>query len=269
MSLSSPNTLPDLPPLHPEETVPAPPPRDPVWNFWDVMMMVVVALGGMFLFGTLIGLGMTVAGYRLPTSMTPVTLRVILGAQFLSYIVLLFFMHHLVTRQYHRPFREAVRWIAPPGPSWAYYLTGGVVLSFGVGILSRILPVPQALPIDKYFQDASSAWLMTIFGISMAPIVEELFYRGFLYPVLARKLGVPVSAVITSAAFALMHSSQLAHAWGPLLILFLVGMALTITRIVTGSVIPGVLVHIGYNGTLFTILYFATDHFRHLEKVLQ
>jgi hypothetical protein len=27
------------------------------------------------------------------------------------------------------------------------------------------------------------------------------------------------------------------------------------------------MIHVGYNGTLFTILYFASDHFRHLEKV--
>lgn len=261
--------MPDLPPLEPAEAVPIPPPRDPVWNFWDVMMMAVIALAGMFLFGTLIGVAMSLAGKPIPTDMSPVMLRVILGAQFLSYIVLLLFMHHLVTRQYHRPFNEAVRWIAPPPTAWPYYLLAGTALSFAVGLLGHFLPFPPTLPIDKFFQDASSAWLMTIFGITMAPLVEELFYRGFLYPVLARRLGVAVSAVITSAAFALMHSAQLAHAWAPLFVLFLVGLALTTTRIVTRSVVPGVLMHIGYNASLFAILYIASDHFQHLDKALR
>ena len=248
------------------ETAP-PPARDPVWNFWDVVMIAVVALGGMFLFGTLIGVAVKLAGVPVAPEMTPQMLRVILGAQFLSYLVVLVFMHHLVTREYHRPWNEAVHWVAPPATSWPYYLAAGVGLSFAVGLIGHLLPFPPTLPIDKYFQDASSAWLMTVFGVSMAPLVEELFYRGFLYPVLARRLGVAAGAVITSAAFALMHSSQLAHAWAPLLVLFLVGMALTITRIVTRSVVPGILMHIAYNGTLFTLLYFASDHFHHLEKV--
>ena len=34
-----------------------------------------------------------------------------------------------------------------------------------------------------------------------------------------------------------------------------------------GSVAASFLMHCGYNFTLFAMLWFATDHFRHLEKV--
>jgi membrane protease YdiL (CAAX protease family) len=66
-----------------------------------------------------------------------------------------------------------------------------------------------------------------------------------------------------------MHSSQLAHAWAPLLILFIVGLVLTLTRVVTGSVVPGFLIHVGYNASIFAVLYLSTDGFRHLDKLLQ
>jgi len=34
-------------------------------------------------------------------------------------------------------------------------------------------------------------------------------------------------------------------------------------------VTPGLLIHIGYNTMLFTVLYIGTDHFRHLERMTQ
>jgi len=251
------------------ELVPPPPPREPAWSFWDLVMIAVVFLAGMILFGLLIVVGLKLYGIAVPKEMSPLLVRVMLGAQALAYIVVLLFMYHLVTAQYGRRFNEAVRWTAPPAGAWLYYLAGGVALAFGVGLIGRVIPFPQHLPIDKYFQDRTSAWLITIFGVSLAPLVEELFFRGFFYPVAARRLGVTIGAVLTALGFALMHSSQLANAWGPLLVLFLVGLALTVTRIVTRSVVTGFLMHIGYNATLFTLLYVASDGFRHLEKVLQ
>jgi membrane protease YdiL (CAAX protease family) len=244
-------------------------PRDPAWNFWDVVMIALVFLAGMVVFGLLITGALMLLGVAVPKEMSPLLVKLMLGAQCLAYIGVLLFMRHLVTADYGRRFADAVRWTAPAPAFWSYYLVGGVTLAFAVGLLGRILPFPAHLPIDKYFQDPTSAWLLTIFGVSLAPLVEELFFRGFFYPVVARRLGIPIGAILTALGFALMHASQLDNAWGPLLVLFLVGMALTIARILTGSVVPGLLMHIGYNGTLFTLLYLASDGFRHLDKVLQ
>ncbi len=78
-----------------------------------------------------------------------------------------------------------------------------------------------------------------------------------------------LAVLITSAGFAMVHSEQLGQAWGPLLVLFVVGLVLTLARVVTRSVTPGFLIHVGYNLTLFTLLYLGTDHFRHLERMTQ
>jgi membrane protease YdiL (CAAX protease family) len=85
----------------------------------------------------------------------------------------------------------------------------------------------------------------------------------------AGRWGRLLAVLITTGAFAMVHSEQLGQAWGPLLVLFVVGLVLTLTRVVTRSITPGLLIHVGYNLTLFTLLYVGTDHFRHLERMTQ
>jgi uncharacterized protein len=203
-----------------------------------------------------------------PVSEIVKDVRVILGAQAAAYLVLLLFMRMLVARRDEAPFPVSVRWNWPD-TRWAAWIVFGVLLAIATQIASSLLPIPKSLPIDSYFRDPASAWAMAAFGTLLAPMVEELFFRGFLYPVLARSLGVIAGVTITAALFAVIHSAQLAHAWAPLLVLFTVGVALTLVRAVTGSVASSLLVHMGYNATLFTMVYFATDRFRHLERMTQ
>jgi membrane protease YdiL (CAAX protease family) len=129
--------------------------------------------------------------------------------------------------------------------------------------------MPKELPIDRFFQTPLEAWALSLFGITLAPLFEELFFRGFLYPVLVRRLG-PLPAInLTAAGFGLIHAPQLAQAWAPVLVVFLVGLVLTITRAATKSVASGLLIHMAYNGTISVLLFLASDGFRHLERLNQ
>ena len=98
-------------------------------------------------------------------------------------------------------------------------------------------------------------------GVDPDPIAVDASAAG--------RWGRFLAVLITSGGFAMVHSEQLGQAWGPLLVLFMVGLVLTLTRVVTRSITPGLLVHVGYNLTLFTLLYLGTDHFRHLERMTQ
>jgi membrane protease YdiL (CAAX protease family) len=170
-----------------------------------------------------------------------------------------------LVRRAGRPFWEAVGWNWPANP-WAY-LAGGLGLAFVLQLIGHFLPMPRELPVDRFFRTPAQAWVLTAFGLLVAPLMEELFFRGFLYPVLARRLGVAVSVVLTGFGFGLIHASQLGKAWAPILIIFLVGVVLTIVRAVTKSVAAGVLVHFAYNGTIFGLMFVFTDGFRHLERL--
>ena len=82
----------------------------------------------------------------------------------------------------------AIRWNWP-GPAMLRFLLGGIGFAFAVEFASRWLPIPKSLPVDKYFSDTAGAYLMAAFGITLAPLLEELFFRGMLYPVLRRAYG--------------------------------------------------------------------------------
>jgi len=111
----------------------------------------------------------------------------------------------------------------------------GAVLGLGSEVASSFLGrwIPKTLPIDQYFRDAASAYMLAAFGTFVAPVVEELFFRGFVYPSSGAlssaafvfpafdvAFGSALSIVLTAAAFSLLHEGQLAHAWVPLLVLF-------------------------------------------------
>ena len=188
-------------------------------------------------------------------------------AQLLAYVVVLLFMLSVGRRQPERSFAQAIRWNWPQ--SWSAYLFGGVVLALALQGLAHFLPMPKELPIDRFFRTPREAWALSLFGVSLAPLLEEFFFRGFLYPVLARRLGVVLAILLTSTGFGLIHAPQLGRAWAPVLVVFLVGLALTITRAVTKSVAASLLMHVAYNGTISALIFAVSDGFRHLDKLAQ
>ena len=105
----------------------------------------------------------------------------------LAYLVMLAAMYVVVTRHRRHPFWQAVGWRWPDN-WWLGYLATGAVLAVGLGLLSRLLPIPKSLPMDQFFQNQLGAYLMMFFGVTVAPFAEEMLFRGFLYPVLDRWL---------------------------------------------------------------------------------
>ena len=97
--------------------------------------------------------------------------------------------------------------------------------------------------------------------------MEELFFRGFLYPVLRQRLGVAAGIFITALGFGLVHASQYGYSWLSILLIFVVGIVLAMVREKSNSVAAGFLVHAGYNATIMMLVFLATDGFRHLEKL--
>lgn len=240
--------------------------ENPPWTLADVVRILLVAVVALVVLGAVI---VPVAARRLGVPATSAQItenpRVALPVQAAAYVVVLIFMVvTLRVRQLH--FWKSIQWNWP-GLKWPAYVLGGALLGFLIEGASAFLPIPKEVPFDKYFTDATGAYLMAVFGVTLAPLMEELFFRGFLYPALSRSIGVTLSLLITALAFALLHAAQLAHAWAPLFLIFVVGFVLTYTRARARSVASSFLIHAGYNSTLFALMWFATDHFRHLEKL--
>ncbi len=260
---TDPNLMPP-PPAQVSEPEPSPPVREnPVWSFLDVIRIAALAFVASLVLGTVAAaIALQIPAFRAqPATQLAHEPRIVVPVQFAAYVVVVLFMYFLV-RSRAPSFLRAVRWKWPH--RGVAFVVAGVALAFFVMMAQVVLPMPKSVPFELYFRDPTGAWLMAIFGTAVAPFVEEMFFRGFLYPVLARSLGMMAGIVLTAAGFALLHQGQLAQAWVLLLLLFFVGLVLTTARARTGSVAPGWLIHVSYNATLLAVLYLQSDHFRHL-----
>jgi uncharacterized protein len=167
----------------------------------------------------------------------------------------------------------------------------GLVLSFAVQAISTLISMPKEIPMDDFFRTPSDVWLVTIFGICLAPLFEEILFRGFLLPAFAiaydwlslprtpaahdlwrstNKISLPAlvfSSVLTSILFAALHGQQTAFTWPVLLLLFCVSLILSAVRIRLRSVLASTLIHASYNFTIFLTAFIATGGYRHLDKL--
>lgn len=250
----------------PAGSAPAPPQaplRDPVWSFWDVVFSALLAFGASLVLAVILGL---IVGVRpKPGEFQPELVRAAIAAQILAYALVAAYVYSLLVYHYRQPFLPAIRWNWPASPGM--WLLAGIGLSVAVMAISRFLPVPRGLPVERYFTDRPLALLLVFFGTAVAPLVEEVFFRGFLYPVLRNRVGTPAAVGLTAAVFAVIHGQQVDLAWAPLLMLFCVGLTLTLVREKTDSVSAPFLIHLGYNATLFALLALGTKGFTEMPKV--
>jgi hypothetical protein len=249
---------------------PIPPPRlpaeDPAWTGWDVLQLALLTFLAPFVFLTVIASVAHKSVYK-GTPLIELVQKppLVLLAQMLAYVVVVLCMIALVQGRSERRFSEAICWNWPKQRGRLVIL--GVGLLLAPQLVAYFLPIPRNLPFDRFFEHRLDAFLTSAFAISFGPLVEELFFRGFLYPVLARRLGIGAGVLLTATGFALVHTLQLAFAWAAVLVIFIVGVVLTLVRATTHSVGSSFLVHIAYNCSLTALTLIGTDGFRHLDKL--
>lgn len=174
----------------------------------------------------------------------------------------------LFRRVWSNGFLAGIHWNFPQVRRYAIWLPAlGIGLGFAMQLASNYLPVPKELPVDSFFQNALDAWMVALFGIFIAPVAEEIAFRGFLYPALRPWTGRILGAILTSIPFTFLHAQQVAHAWGPLTMVFLVSLVLVAVRERTGSVACSALVHACYNFSIFAVIFYASGGFQHLERL--
>jgi membrane protease YdiL (CAAX protease family) len=165
------------------------------------------------------------------------------------------------------PFWRTVGWRALPPPaslsgaSWRYFLTGCFLAIF-VGLAGTRIRQPQNMPIQELLKDRTGTLLVMALAVLLAPLVEETVFRGYLYPLLARRLGVPLGIVLTGLFFGMLHGVQLGWTWGLVGLLMLVGIVLTYVRARTGTVVASYFVHLGYNSMLAMSAGISSHGFR-------
>jgi membrane protease YdiL (CAAX protease family) len=244
-----------------------PPVENPIWSGWDVLLIAGLTLVAMLVLQALVIFGALWFIYP-HSSVAEVAQKpiLLLVSQFLIYVAVAACMVMLVEGKYRVAFWQAIRWNWPQS-IWKLLALGAAML-FTLGLLQSLLPMPKDTPFEHLFDQPRDAYLLAIIAVSIGPLMEELFFRGFMYPVLARRMGAAWGIVLTALPFGLIHLPQYGWAWGAALVIVMVGVVCGVVRAVTGSVGASFLVHAGYNGTQMIIALVYTHGFRHMEKAI-
>jgi hypothetical protein len=194
--------------------------------------------------------------------------RFTIPSMIVSYGVVALATVALYRRVWPDGFLVGIHWNFSQVRRYAIWLPAlGIGLGIAMQLASNYLPIPKELPVDSFFQNALDAWMVALFGVFIAPICEEIAFRGFLYPSLRPWTGRILAAILTSVPFAFLHAQQVGHAWGPLTLVFIVSLALVWVRDRTNSVACSALVHACYNFSIFAVIFYASGGFLHLDRL--
>ena len=303
--------------------VPAPQSAPRTWNLADALLVIVM-------YGVALVLSMLSAGgiARLLHRDAFATLGnpiVLLVTQLWAYVIAFLCARIIIELKTGKPFFPSIEWNYPGPLRLPQLLIASVLLSAFVLAMSRFLPMPKGLPVEKLFQTRSTAMSSMIFATLVAPFAEEIFFRGILWGGFCdslaaakgrRRLAVvllvcalgfsalaatgrgsaygmfapillaiglllltaasersvfdlrrqrAMAVVLTAVAFAFVHGAQLGNSWGPVLVILVVGFVLTVVRAQLNSVAASWILHTGYNGTLFLLMWAQTEGFRKLN----
>ncbi len=110
----------------------------------------------------------------------------------------------------------------------------------------------------KLFQKSENSLvlgLMAFAAVIVAPVCEEIVFRGYLYPVIKKFSGIWPAAICSALVFAAAHGSLAA-----MLPLFLFGCLLVFIYEKTGSIWSNISVHLCFNGAT-VLIQLAIRHF--------
>jgi membrane protease YdiL (CAAX protease family) len=266
-SFAVPGVAPNAAPNSASAPAVAPPVRDPLWSGWDVLLIALLTFVAMVVLQIMVMVAAQVVLYP-HSNLSEVGQKpaVLLWAQMLLYATVAAGMFLLVEGKYHVPFWKAIQWNWPPSV-WRM-LGVGALMMITLGLLQSVLPMPKDTPFEHLFDRPRDAYILSLIAVTIAPLMEEVFFRGLMYPVLARRMGVTWAIILSALPFGLIHLPQYGWAWAAGLVIFLVGVVCGVARAAKRSVGAAFLVHAGYNGTQMLIAILMTHGFRNMDKAV-
>ncbi len=165
--------------------------------------------------------------------------------------LLLAVLYLLVSARYRKPFWRSLGWARPVRGAW-WCVAFGPVLAVTVGALGVVLRAPELPdPVKDLVTGRVALAIVMLFVVVLGPIYEELFFRGFLYPLLTKSFGPLAGILLSALPFALLHGAQYQWAWQQVSLVGLAGVAFGYVRYRTGSTAASTILHGCFNLTQF------------------
>lgn len=142
---------------------------------------------------------------------------------------------------------------------WWYGIVGGTLLIIMVLLMGLVIEYfqPDLAPqqIEEMLRSVkglSEFTIIVIAAVVLAPLSEELFYRGMIYPLFRKHLGPGGGALLAGLVFGMAH-------WDPwrAIPLAIGGAALCWIYEKSGSILVPIVAHGVWNGFMCLIIYFS------------
>ena len=116
--------------------------------------------------------------------------------------------------------------------------------------ITKYVPERQAV-VELFMKEKNAPFLIytSFFASVIGPIIEELFFRGFMYGALKKYTGIFWATMITATVFASLHANLAGFL--PIMVL---GILLAYLYEKTGTLVSSITVHIIHN---FSMVYFV------------
>ena len=132
----------------------------------------------------------------------------------------------------------------------------GLLLIFMIGsqALTYLLDKTPLIFVDPLYQSVSSVWLLVFAMVIVAPLYEELIFRGILWSAIAEQFavsssseyrGAVIASIVTSLIFAVIHVQYGIYEISTIVVLALI---FCYARVKSGSLLLPILLHIVNNG---------------------
>ncbi|MCM8790970.1 MAG: CPBP family intramembrane metalloprotease [Candidatus Omnitrophica bacterium] len=230
-------------------------PRMIRWGLWDVCRVVIL-----FLFFGYIILIIEASLSRIFPLLKDDNFRMILNSSILD-ILAVFFIFYFTVGQYKEKISSLGLSLKNFSRNVFYGLVGYiaiipvlvgllVVIAF-ISNLLKYVPEKQAV-VELFLKEESAPFLVytSLFAAIAGPVVEELFFRGFMYNAVKKYIGIFGATLISAATFAALH----AHAVGFFPILAL-GMLLAYLYEKTGTLVSSITVHMIHNLSMVGMVF--------------
>jgi membrane protease YdiL (CAAX protease family) len=166
---------------------------------------------------------------------------------FLAHLLTLWAGWIVVTQGRRRPFLRTLGWSWHPRFRLRHVgLTVGGLYGL-IFALSLLLPSRETA-FDRLLHTSPHVRVViALLAVGTAPLVEELVYRGVLYPVLQARLGRARAIALVTLLFAAVHYPQYSASTLIVVAVTLLSCVITLIRAYTGQLLPCVVTHLVYN----------------------
>lgn len=256
-----PSSLP--PPLPPPLPLAPPPPLSPrdIWTPRDLLLFIAFLPFAYLASDLLVLVGYSVLrpfmGWRATAEAAQKSTLFLLVMQFLFYAFILGFLFVAATVRHRQRFWQSLGWRKLTGKQAARWLVSGGGIAVLAGLALSIRPDNRSFPLEEMFSSQTAAIALAVFAVGIAPVVEEVVFRGLLFAICERTLGLYSAVVITAVLFATLHIPEYWPVWNHIVIIFAVGLVFSLARARTGALSPSILLHMGYNSLMIVGFFFS------------